>query len=666
MRLSSMIVFASAFAVAAGACLVAASFAVTLIEDSSEIGVRDALDGANMSWAEVHADGLQVYLTGTSPSEVSRLSAQTAASGVVDAARVINNIEVTATRKLAAPHFSIEILRNDSGVSLIGLVPAGTNRDALVKTVTALAGIEGTVTDLLETADYPTPDGWDDALSYAERALKSLPRAKISVNADRVAITAMSDGAIEKRKIETDLRRRLPSGLKLDLAISAPRPVITPFTLRFLIDETGPSFDACAADTAEAKERILRAAKEAGMSGTPECTIGLGVPSPRWARAAETGIKALAELGGGSLTMADADISLIAAQGTDQAAFDRIVGEMEAALPEVFALNATLTPTPNAADQGPPEFVATRSPEGLVQLRGRVSDEQTRTIADSFAKARFGSASVYSAARLDDSLPRGWALRVLAGIEALSKLSNGAVTVTPQTITVSGNTGNQTASDEISRLLADKIGEGSDFSINVTYKKQLDPVLGLPTPDECETEIKDILAARKLNFEPGSATLDASASAIMQDIAAVLERCGDEIKMEIGGHTDSQGRETMNQQLSQERAQAVLNDLRARRLPTSGFSAKGYGETTPIADNGTEKGREANRRIEFRLIRPEPVVAKQTALEAAEAGAQDTPATNDAADEATPQDDGLEDNGSGDEDVPTSEDSTEAQASGGN
>ncbi len=111
-----MIVFASAFAVAAGACLVAASFAVTLIEDSSEIGVRDALDGANMSWAEVHADGLQVYLTGTSPSEVSRLSAQTAASGVVDAARVINNIEVTATRKLAAPHSSIEILRNDSGV----------------------------------------------------------------------------------------------------------------------------------------------------------------------------------------------------------------------------------------------------------------------------------------------------------------------------------------------------------------------------------------------------------------------------------------------------------------------------------------------------------------------------------------------------------------------
>ncbi|OUS22550.1 hypothetical protein A9Q95_06180 [Rhodobacterales bacterium 59_46_T64] len=647
MRLSSIIVFASAFGVAAGACLVAASFAVTLIEDSSEIGVRDALDDANMAWAEVHADGLQVFLTGTSPSEVLRLSAQTSASAVVDAARVINNIEVTATRKLAAPHFSIEILRNDSGVSLIGLVPASTDREALVKTITTLAGSSGTVTDLLETADYPMPDGWSDALDYAERALKTLPRAKISVDANRVAITAMSDSPAEKRKLETDLRRRLPGDLKLELAISAPRPVITPFTLRFLIDESGARFDACSADTPEAKERILRAAKNAGLKSTPECTIGLGVPSPRWARAAETGIKALTELGGGSLTMADADISLIAAQGTAQAAFDRIVGETEAALPEVFALSATLPPAPNAGDQGPPEFVATRSPEGLVQLRGRVTDEQTRTIADSFAKARFGSAAVYSAARIDDTLPRGWALRVLAGIEALSKLSNGAVTVTPQNITVSGNTGNPTASDEISRLLADKIGEGGDFSINVTYQKQLDPVLGLPTPDECEAEIKDILATRKLNFEPGSATLDASGSAIMQDIAEVLKRCGDEIKMEIGGHTDSQGRESMNLQLSQDRAQAVLNELRSRRLLTSGFTAKGYGETSPVADNDTEDGREANRRIEFRLIRPEPVKPVQTTLEAAEAAADSDAETP----TVLPDDEGG-DTGSGDEDGP--------------
>ena len=93
------------------------------------------------------------------------------------------------------------------------------------------------------------------------------------------------------------------------------------------------------------------------------------------------------------------------------------------------------------------------------------------------------------------------------------------------------------------------------------------------------------------------------------------------IEIEIGGHTDSQGREEMNQQLSLQRARAVLNELRLRRVLTSTVSAVGYGESQPIADNGTEDGREVNRRIEFRLILPEPVAEEPTALEGQEADA---------------------------------------------
>lgn len=87
----------------------------------------------------------------------------------------------------------------------------------------------------------------------------------------------------------------------------------------------------------------------------------------------------------------------------------------------------------------------------------------------------------------------------------------------------------------------------------------------------------------------------------------------------------------MNQQLSQARAQSILNELRGRRIPTSSYTAVGYGETQPIADNDTEEGREANRRIEFRLIRPEPVEASETGLEAleVEVGAEaDAPETD--------------------------------------
>ena len=105
-------------------------------------------------------------------------------------------------------------------------------------------------------------------------------------------------------------------------------------------------------------------------------------------------------------------------------------------------------------------------------------------------------------------------------------------------------------------------------------------------------------------FEPGSARLDVTGKQIMDDIAEILRECG-ALTMEIGGHTDSQGRETMNQQLSQSRAQTVLNELRMRRVLTGEITAVGYGESEPIADNDTEEGREANRRIEFKVLHEE-------------------------------------------------------------
>ena len=192
--------------------------------------------------------------------------------------------------------------------------------------------------------------------------------------------------------------------------------------------------------------------------------------------------------------------------------------------------------------------------------------------------------------------------------------------VTPDIVRVTGNTGNQDADDEISVLLADKLGDQGEFQIDVTYQEKLDPELGIPTPEECEAQIVDIVGDRKILFEPGSANLDASAKEVMDDIGELLKLCGD-IPLEIQGHTDSQGRESMNQQLSQDRAQSVLDALRNRNVLTASYRVKGYGEEQPIADNGTEEGREANRRIEFRLIRPEAHEETPTTLEELEDGA---------------------------------------------
>lgn len=621
MRLSSLFVIAGTFFAAAILCVIAARFSVSVVEENSRNAVRDTLDRNEMTWTEVDTSGLQIYLAGTAPSEATRFKALSIAGTVVDAARVIDQMLVEDTAGIAPPRFSVEILRNDRGISLIGLVPASTDRETLIAEVTEAAG-EDEVTDLLESADHPEPGTWKDALDFAVDMLGLLPRAKISVDAERVEVTAMAESEQDKRKIESELARNAPDELRLALAISAPRPVITPFTLRFLIEDGKARFDACSADTEEARDRILHAAGQAGLDHKAECTIGLGVPSPHWAGAAEMAIEALGELGDGSITISDADITLVATEGTPEPRFDNVVGRLENRLPQVFALHAVLPEPEDTGAPAVPEFVATLSPEGLVQIRGRLDSARTRKMVDSFAKARFASDVVHTTARVANGLPKDWTLRMLTALESLSYLSSGAVTMTPDMLTVTGNTGRKGTNARIAGFLSEKLGEKAQFSIDVTYQETLDPEAGVPTPEECEMRIAEIQLDNKISFEPGSSQIDDSGGAIMDEIAGVLRECG-EIRLEIGGHTDSQGREVMNQQLSQARAQTVLNELRQRRVLTASITARGYGESDPIADNDSEDGREANRRIEFRLIRPKPVAEHETTLEAMETPAED-------------------------------------------
>ena len=318
MRLSTYVLPASSFALAAVLSVVAAGSAVTLVEDASEQAVTEQFQIAGLSWASVDATGLQVFLFGTAPTEADRFRALSNAGQVVDAARVIDQMDVVDTQDLAPPKFSVEILRNDSGVSLIGLVPKGDKHDAMVTRMGKIVGQEN-VSDLMETAEHQVPPGWDDAMRFALEALTRLPRSKISVEPTQVLVTAMTDSEDERVKTEAALLKLAPEDVRVQLAISAPRPVITPFTLRYVIEEGAGRFDACSADTDEARARILQAAEAAqGMAPDTECRIGLGVPTKRWAEAAELSIAGLGALGGGTVTMTDAEISMIVPEGTDQ------------------------------------------------------------------------------------------------------------------------------------------------------------------------------------------------------------------------------------------------------------------------------------------------------------------------------------------------------------
>lgn len=591
---------------AGAGCLGVAIWAKSLVETIAIRDIRLTLSQAGHDWVDVSADGLMVRLTGTADTEATRFAALSEAGTVVDASRVIDDMNVKAAAAIRTPDFSIEVLKNDDGISLIGLVPAESDPETILQRVRGLSG-NAQITDLLESADFAPPAGWERALSFGLNALETLPRSKVSITSERVAITAVAKDPADKRRIERELDRNAPPGLALDLNITAPRPVIAPFTLRFLIDEQGARFDACSADSEAARDAILAAAIDAGLTGEISCELGLGTPSIRWGEAAVAGIRALAAIDGGTLTLSNADVTLVGLEGTPQNVFDRAVGELEGALPPVFSLTAVLPKTETAESEDgirPAEFTATRSPEGQVQLRGRLGDETTRAAVESYAAAAFGVANVHPATRVDENVPAGWPSRVLAALEALSYLASGSAVVTEKDVVISGLTGMKGARSDIARILSDKLASGATFDLDVTYSETLDPLAALPTPEECIDMINEAGNKRKITFAPSSSDIEADAIDTVDAIADILRDC-QTVQIEISGHTDSQGREIMNEQLSQARADAVLNAIMSRRVLTSNLTAKGYGESQPIADNDTEDGREANRRIEFRLVTPD-------------------------------------------------------------
>lgn len=599
----------SAWIIAAGAFLGAAALSLAvgwglaeLVEVRTAEVIRTRMLTEGYAWAHVETDGLIVSLTGTAPTEAQRFAAVNLAGTVVDSGRLRDGFEVEPAKVLAPPRFSVEMLRNDDGVQLIGLLPEGEDRATLTAAASTIKSIIPPM-DMLETASYPAPEGWQAALTFGMTALELLPRAKISIAAEGVTIVAIAGSDAEKRQFEAALTKAAPKGLQVTTEISAPRPVLTPFTLRFVIDAKGARFDACSADTEVARTRILAAATKAGAKGDLSCTIGMGVPSPSWAEATSDAIVALAALGAGTVTFSDADITLLAGETVTQAKFDRAIGELRAALPDVFSLDARMPEKVAASQsQGPVEFTAKLDGKThRAELRGRLGDDRMQAAVASFAKARFGADKVYVATLPDPALPDGWTQRVLAGLQALSALDSGQVLVRPDTVEVSGISGLKTASDTVSQVLSERLGQGKTFKVDVSYDKALDPMADLPTPQECLERVQTVQAARKITFDPGSAEIDAASGAVMDALAQAFKNCTG-IKIEIGGHTDAQGSTTGNLALSQARAEAVLVALQGRQVDVSGMRAVGYGEGVPIADNGSEAGRETNRRIEFTLI----------------------------------------------------------------
>ena len=132
-RISTAFASVIVLGTAGGLCWWGAQSAAQFIENRARQDVQLAFSTSGQDWVRVTTDGLRVHLSGTAPSEVERFRAKTRAETAVDPSRVIDDMTVASTETLTPPDFKVELLRDDDGISLIGLVPSKTDRASLVR-----------------------------------------------------------------------------------------------------------------------------------------------------------------------------------------------------------------------------------------------------------------------------------------------------------------------------------------------------------------------------------------------------------------------------------------------------------------------------------------------------------------------------------------------------
>jgi OOP family OmpA-OmpF porin len=589
------------FGLAACVSVLAAMIFAIFIETISKNQLKSALEKAEYSWAKIDPDGLQLFIHGNAPTDSERIGAIEVARSIVAPKRLIDNIFVEDRTNTKQKVLNLKILKSMDRVLIIGTFPTEFGPFEFEEILKKRLSPSDDYDIIADQTELVPPVNWEAITLYAVSLLDIIKIGKIETDGNQLLFEGIASDNRYKGNLKEYIKSRAPPNLPVEISLHQPRELISPFTFQVEIKNGLLKYSNCVVGDEKSKGQIIKMAKKLDAMALEECLVGLGEPSPQWTKALEKAFSVSAQLVNAKVIFDNLNVSIILDHSFSKKEYSEIITSVSNTFPPEFVLSLVKLSNDDNNNLSSNKVVATLSPEGLVKIVGPVSESFDEALIANFAKARFGSEQASTSLYNVASLPTGWGFRIIAGLEGLHELKNGILEITPNLIEIKGTTQQQFSSAKITKIIGDKIGYNQRLSIEIDYVAKPEPVDNSLTARQCVDKINNVLQSRKINFEPSSDRVDLTGQKILDDIAKILFNCSD-IILEIGGHTDSQGREQMNLSLSQARANAVLFELQRRRILTKNIVAKGYGETRPIASNDTEQGREQNRRIEFKHI----------------------------------------------------------------
>ena len=244
-----------------------------------------------------------------------------------------------------------------------------------------------------------------------------------------------------------------------------------------------------------------------------------------------------------------------------------------------------------------------RADNGKYTVSGSVPDEATRQRVVETLTAQYGAANVnFDGLRIEPAakaFPADWWTNLTAMLPNMKDWKSGSLAFAGGAITEASG-----LPDAAMGQLRTLFG-GWKMPVSIagaeTAAKQANEEAArqLESADSIDEVVK-ALNVSIINFASGSSQIPADAQPVIEKAAEVIKKQSAGTSIEIGGHTDSDGDDAANLRLSEARANAVRQALISRGVEAAMLTARGYGETAPVAANDTPDNKFRNRRIEYK------------------------------------------------------------------
>ncbi len=269
-----------------------------------------------------------------------------------------------------------------------------------------------------------------------------------------------------------------------------------------------------------------------------------------------------------------------------------------ASLNEKINLNTT-----NEKQEAKPFNLVLVKKDGVVEMNGLFSNENdVKMISDILNINRQGEYKYEENRLVNEELLKELVVLITPFKDFFA--DNSKLTVLNNEVTLLGELKDANYKTLLDSIISrSKINIKTDITLpgvsNIADNKEINN----PTSNinEVQLLINNILSAKKINFERRSTAITAESKTVVEEIAKILND-NPTLKVEISGHTDSRGSDSLNKKISQDRASSVRDILISLGINKDRVTAIGYGEEKPLVQDDENGLSEINRRVEFNIL----------------------------------------------------------------